>query len=78
MGKKAEGPLPLNLIRAGLKLASFIPKEAQTKVNDALSEKGIDMNFKNMTKDDIEELLQNLNDLEVDVEGRETVKIYCE
>jgi len=29
--------VPLKLIRAGLKLASFIPKHAQTKVNEELA-----------------------------------------
>ncbi len=37
--------VPLKLIRAGLKLASFIPKDAQDKVNEALQEKGIDADF---------------------------------
>jgi hypothetical protein len=77
-GDRVNIRVPLNLIRAGLKWASFIPEEAQTKVNDALSEKGLDLNFKNMSKDDVEELIRNLNDLEVDVEGKEKVRVFCE
>ncbi|MBS3817994.1 hypothetical protein KGY73_00590 [bacterium] len=77
-GDRVNIRVPLSLIRAGLKWASFIPKEAQEKVDEVLSEKGLDLDFKNMSKEDVEELLRNLNDLEVNVEGKETVKIYCE
>lgn len=70
--------VPLKLIRAGLKLASFIPKHAQTKVNEALQEKGIDFDFKNVTSKDLEDLVTQLDDLTVEVEGKETVRIYCE
>jgi len=70
--------VPLKLIQAGLKLASFIPKSAQNKVNDALKEKGVDMDFSQIRSQDLEELLVHLNDFEVNVEGKEKVKIYCE
>jgi hypothetical protein len=70
--------VPLKLIRAGLKLASFIPKHAQTKVNEALQEKGIDFDFKKVTSEDLEDLISQLDDLTVEVEGKETVRIYCE
>jgi membrane peptidoglycan carboxypeptidase len=70
--------VPLKLVRAGLKLASFIPQHAQTKVNEALQEKGIDFDFKKVTSEDLEDLVAQLDDLTVEVEGRETVRIYCE
>ena len=70
--------VPLKLIRAGLKLASFIPHHAQTKVNEALKEKGIDFDFKKVTSEDLEDLITQLDDLTVDVEGKEKVRIYCE
>jgi len=70
--------VPLKLIRAGLKLASFIPKDAQHKVNEALQEKGIETDFSKIKPEDLDEILRQLDDLSVDVEGKETVKIYCE
>ena len=36
------------------------------------------MDFGKMTKDDIEELIVNLGELTVDVEGKEKVKVFCE
>ena len=36
------------------------------------------MDFSNLTADDLEELIVNLNDLQVDVDGEEVVKVFCE
>jgi len=70
--------VPMKLIRSGLKWASFIPKDARKKVDDALSDKGIDLDFDKITADDIEELLSSLGDLTVEVEGKEKIRIFCE
>jgi len=70
--------IPIKLIRAGLRLASFIPKDAQVKVNEALHEKGIEKDFANIKPEDIDEILTQINDFTVDVEGKETVKVFCE
>lgn len=76
--EKVNIRVPLKLIRAGLKLASFIPKHAHTKVNEALHEKGIDVDFEQITAEDLEDLITQLDDLTVDVEGEEKVRIFCE
>ena len=70
--------IPLKLIRAGLKLASFIPKDAQVKVNEALHEKGIEADFARIKPEDLDDLIAQLNNLTVNVEGKETVKVFCE
>ncbi|MFZ2055079.1 MAG: hypothetical protein WAU81_12905 [Candidatus Aminicenantales bacterium] len=70
--------VPMRLIRAGLKWAAFIPKHAQSSINKALHEKGIEMDFSAITPQDIEELVSQLNDLTVEVEGKEKVRVYCE
>ena len=70
--------VPMKLIRAGLKWAAFIPKNAQSSINQALHEKGIEMDFSSITPQDIEELVTQLNDLTVEVEGKEKVRVYCE
>jgi len=70
--------VPAKLIRAGLKWAAFIPKNARGQVDQALRDKGIDMDFDRITPLDIEELLVHLNDLTVDVEGKEKIRIFCE
>lgn len=70
--------VPLRLVRAGLRWASFVPKDAQKKVNDSLKRKGIEMDFTKMSKEDLDELMRNLDDLTVDVDGDERVRIFCE
>ena len=77
-GEKVNIRVPLKLIRAGLKWAAFMPKHVQGRVDEALHEKGINMDFSSIKSEDLEELVTNLNDLTIDVEGKETVKIFCE
>jgi len=77
-GERVNIRVPLKLIRSGLKWASFIPKETKKKVTEALQEKGIEIDLSSMTSDDLEELIENFNDLTVNVEGKETIKIFCE
>jgi len=77
-GDKVNIRVPLNLIRAGLKLAAFIPKNVQGKVDDALNEHGINIDLDKITPEDLEELMVHLNDLTVDVEGKEKIRIFCE
>ena len=70
--------VPMRLIRAGLKWAAFIPKHAQTSINQAFHERGIEMDCSAITSQDIEELVTQLDDLTVEVEGKEKVRVYCE
>ncbi|MGB8952025.1 MAG: hypothetical protein WCC06_05085 [Candidatus Aminicenantales bacterium] len=76
--EKVNIRVPAKLIRAGLKWAAFIPKHAQGQVSQALREKGINMDFSKITAKDLEDILTELNDLTVEVEGKETVRIFCE
>ena len=77
-GDRVNIRVPINLIRAGLKWISFIPENAQGKVQDAFNEKGIDMDFNKLKPEDLEELILNLNDLQVEVDGQDKVRIFCE
>ncbi len=72
--------VPLSLIRAGIKLTSLIPSDAMDKVNEALTDKGINFDVRNVKPEDIEELIGALADMEVDViTGRgENVKVFAE
>ncbi len=70
--------VPMKLIRAGLKFAAFIPHAAHAKVNEALKEKGIDVDLAKITAQDLEDLVTNLDDMTVEVDGRDKVRIFCE
>ncbi len=70
--------VPMKLIRAGLKFAAFLPRGAQAEVDKALHEKGFDVNLSKITPEDLEDIIANLNDLTVDVEGKQKVRVYTE
>jgi SHOCT-like domain len=72
--------VPMSLVRAGIKLTSLIPPEAMDKANNALNEKGINFDIRNIKPDDIEGLVDALGDMEIDIEGKhgEKVKVFVE
>ena len=70
--------VPMSLIRAGVKFSSLIPHDAANRVDDALKDKGINFSLRNIKDEDIEQLVSALSDFEVNVEGKEMIKIYAE
>ena len=70
--------VPLALIRAGMKLTSLIPTPAVEKANEALREKGIDMDLNKIKAADLEPLIDALTELEIDVDGKEKVHVFME
>jgi hypothetical protein len=77
--KRVNVRVPVALIRAGIKFTSLIPADASDQVNQALKEKGIDFDVRNLKPEDLEALLEALHDLEVDIEnGKEKVHVYVE
>jgi len=71
--------IPIQLLRAGIKLSSVLPSDASDKVHDAISDHGLNINLDDIKPENIDELIKALNDLTVDVnDGKTTVKVYCE
>jgi hypothetical protein len=71
--------VPMALIRAGIKFTSLIPADASEQVNQALKEKGINFDVRNLKPEELEELITALHDLEVDIQnGKEKVHVYVE
>jgi hypothetical protein len=84
-----EGPtkvnvrVPMQLLRAGVKLAGLIPQQALHRANAAIHEKGIPFDLSQIKPENLEELVEQLNDLSVDVDqaDRDTkvkVRVFCE
>jgi hypothetical protein len=77
--EKVNIRVPMSLIRAGMKLTSLIPPHAADKMHDAMKEKGVDFDLRNIKPYDLDELIDALSDLEVNVDGgREKVRVYAE
>jgi hypothetical protein len=71
--------VPLQVLRAGVKLASLMPASAKAKINEKLQEKGIAYNVDSLRPEDIEELVDALGEFFIDVNDRQDkVHIYCE
>ena len=71
--------VPMNLLRAGVRLSSILPPQARDKVNLAMRENGVPFDINALKPENLEELVAQLNDLTVDVDqDRTKVRIYCE
>ena len=76
---KVNVRVPISLIRAGMKFTSLIPGDVASHVEDALHQKGINFNIKNIQDEDIDELINALRELEVDIDdGKGKVRIHAE
>jgi membrane peptidoglycan carboxypeptidase len=71
--------VPMQLLRAGVKLASLIPPQAQVYVNDAMKEKGLTVDLSQLKPENLEELVDGLSDMTVDVVDKNAkVVVFCE
>ncbi len=71
--------VPLNLLRAGVRLTSLIPPQALTKVNAELSKSGVPIDLTELKPQHIEDLIDQLDDLTVDVDDPGAkVQVFCE
>ena len=78
-GEMVNVRVPMSLIRSGMKFTSLLPEGAREKVTDALHEKGINLDMRNMKPEELDEIIEALGDLEVKVvSSKEVVKVFVE
>jgi hypothetical protein len=73
--------VPMQLLRAGVRLASLIPLQAHDELDKTLSRHGIPLTLSQIKPENLEELIDHLEDLSVDVDAREEkakVRVFCE
>lgn len=71
--------VPLQLLRAGVRLTSLIPPQALARVNAELDKSGVPIDLTELKPQHIEDLVDQLDDLTVDVNQPETtVQVFCE
>src|SRR5580704_3648186 len=84
-----EGPtkvnvrVPMQLLRAGVKLAALLPAQALRSANHAMQAQGIPIDLSQIKPENLEELVEHLSDLTVDVDQKDAstkvkVRVYCE
>ena len=79
--KKVDIRVPLQLLRAGVRLANVLPGDARERVNEALHRKGVAFDLGNLKPENVDALIEQLNDVSFDIDnarGHATVKMYCE
>jgi len=88
-GHHGQGPtsvnirVPMQLLRAGVRLASLIPAQAHHHLDEALSRNGVPLTLSQIKPENLEELIDHLDDLTVDVAANENhgtvkVKVFSE
>jgi DUF4097 and DUF4098 domain-containing protein YvlB len=71
--------VPLSLVKAGMNIASLMPKDVHDKIDHAMHEKGMKFDLSELKPENIDQLMLALKELQVDVDSdKETVKVYCE
>jgi hypothetical protein len=80
---KVNVRVPMQLLRAGVKLAYLIPAATLQKANLAMHDKGFPVDLTQIKPENLEELIEQLNDLTVDVDQNEAdskvkVRVFCE
>ncbi len=74
--------VPMQLLRAGVRLASLIPVQAHNQLDEAFIRKGIPITLSQIKPENLEEIIDQLEDVTVDVDGRDgnmtKVKVFCE
>jgi hypothetical protein len=76
---KVNVRVPMQLLRAGVRLTGVIPASAREEVNNALRKEGIMFDINNVTPQNLEELVEQLRELTVDVDNENTkVRVFCE
>jgi len=74
--------VPMQLLRAGVRLASLIPTQAHQQLDEALNRHGVPLTLSQIKPENLEELIDHLEDLTVDVDGKDgnsrMVKVFCE
>ncbi|PYT11220.1 MAG: hypothetical protein DMG59_27020 [Acidobacteria bacterium] len=80
-GSKVNVRVPMQLLRAGVKLASLIPAQARDRVNEALRKDGLPFDLSQIKPENLEELIDQLDDVTVDVghkNHKARVMLFCE
>lgn len=74
--------VPMQLLRAGVRLAALIPQQAHNQLDRALSSHGIPLTLSQLKPENLEELIDHLEDLTVDVDSKDgnaaRVQVFCE
>ena len=71
--------VPLQLLRAGVRLAALIPPQALGKANAELNKSGVPFDLTQLKPEQLEALVDHLDEMTVEVDQSDAkVRIFCE
>ncbi|MFG2049903.1 hypothetical protein ACGFIW_21050 [Micromonospora sp. NPDC048935] len=71
--------VPLQLLRAGVRLAALVPPQALVKANASLSDSGVPIDLTQLKPEQLEALVEHLDEVTVEVDSPDaTVRVFCE
>ena len=71
--------IPLDLLRAGIKMRALIPEARPDKINERLREKGIEDDIFEMSDEQLDSLIHTLGELELEAgDSNGSVRLYLE
>jgi hypothetical protein len=73
--------VPLQLLRAGVKLPGLLPPKARDDLNAAMRQKGMAFDFNQLRPDNVDALIAALVETSIDIDahdGRSRVRVSCE
>lgn len=71
--------VPLQLLRAGVRLTSLVPPQALSRANAELEKAGVPIDLTQLKPEHIEDLIDQLDDVTVDVDDPESkIQVFCE
>lgn len=71
--------VPLQLLRAGVRLAALIPPQALGRANAELNKSGVPLDLTQLKPEQLEALVENLDEMTVEVDQPDAkVRVFCE
>jgi hypothetical protein len=71
--------VPLQLLRAGVRLAALIPPQALDRANAGLNTSGVPFDLTQLKPEQLEELVEHLDEMTVEVDSPDAkVRVFCE
>jgi hypothetical protein len=76
---RVNARVPLQLLRAGVRLAALVPPQALARANAELSRSGVPFDLTQLKPEQLEDLVDQLDEVTLEVDDPETkVRIFCE
>ncbi len=70
--------VPFNLLRAGVRLAQLMPANVRGQVQEGLESSGLNLDLSKVKPEDLDQIVDQLADFQVDVDGKDKVRIFAE